>query len=196
MLRSEMGRFSGIVLLMVAACGGLPSTTAPPEELSAKGPPTSTASTQGAPAAEQEAQAMERREPRRSERAMRTASTGNANARDPNDPSTARDGGDPQTARSSDAMDAGARATRPDSEIVAEIQHAIAANEILSLGNARVFVSSTNGQVTLKGIVRDEGARDAVAAIARKTAGVVRIVDLMHSTDPHRTDMDPGPTGY
>ena len=95
-------------------------------------------------------------------------------------------------------VDAGpdARVTRPDGDIVRDIERTIHANGVLMAQGAAVRVTCDKGEVTLRGTVKDEGARNAVTSIVRQTPGVHVIHDLLKPIDPHPSDMEPGPTGY
>ena len=109
----------------------------------------------------------------------------------------------PPTARRSAELapsDAGAvadtRPTRPDADIVRDIQRTIRENGVLTAQGVTVHVTCEKGEVTLRGVVKDEAARASVNAMVRKTPGVLRINDVLKAIDPHPTDWNPDDPKY
>ena len=94
------------------------------------------------------------------------------------------------------AVDGGARPTRPDADVVRDIERNIRENSILSAQGAKVRVSCERGEVTMRGTVKDEAAHASVTAMVRQTPGVLRISDLLKALDPHPTDWNPDDPKY
>jgi hypothetical protein len=92
--------------------------------------------------------------------------------------------------------DGGQRPTRPDADIVRDIERTIRENGVLTAQGAKVNVTCDRGEVTLRGSVKDEAARASVTAMVRKTPGVLRINDLLKPVDPHPTDWNPDDPKY
>ncbi len=88
------------------------------------------------------------------------------------------------------------RPTRPDADVVRDIERTIRENGVLTAQGATVHVTCDKGEVTLRGVVKDEAARSSVNSMVRKTPGVLRINDLLKATDPHPTDWNPDDPKY
>ena len=80
--------------------------------------------------------------------------------------------------------------------MVRDIDRTIRENGVLSAQGATVHVTCDKGEVTLRGVVKDEAARASVNAMVRKTPGVLRINDLLKALDPHPTDWNPDDPKY
>ena len=79
-----------------------------------------------------------------------------------------------------------------DTQIVSDIQNKINADS--GLQGKQLAVQSTNGSVTLSGVVDNDAERDAAARYASSEPGVKQVVNNLQVTPPQAAEATPPPT--
>jgi len=69
-----------------------------------------------------------------------------------------------------------------DRKIIQEIRQALTSDDALSVGGKNVTVVSSNGNVTLRGSVKDDAEKQKIATAATRVSGVTKVDNLLTVT--------------